>query len=98
MDTPVAALMSGLAAGDTTMQVSYSPFRGFDPAPIAAALTRYPYGCTEQLVSAAYPVLYGTEVSADPKARRMSAGLVSCSYQSGNWGLSQTNPIQSMIC
>ena len=57
-----------------TMQVSYSPFRGFDPAPIAAALSRYPYGCTEQLVSAAYPLLYAAEVSTDPKLRARPAG------------------------
>ena len=73
--TPTPGLMSGLAAGDVTMHVSYSPFRGFDPGPIAVSLQRYPYGCTEQLVSAAYPLLYAGEVSSDPKARRASAGL-----------------------
>lgn len=60
--TPQPALMSGLAAGDVSMQVSYSPFRGFDPAPIAAALSRYPYGCTEQIVSTGYPLLYGAQL------------------------------------
>ncbi|HEY0436603.1 MAG TPA: alpha-2-macroglobulin family protein, partial [Phenylobacterium sp.] len=69
--TPTADLMAGLAAGDTRLEVSYSPFRGFDPAPISAALRRYPYGCTEQLVSGAYPLLYALEI--DPK--RGSAGL-----------------------
>lgn len=73
--TPAAGLMSGLAAGDTSMEVSFSPFRGFDPAPIAAALRRYPYGCSEQLVSGAYPLLYAAEVATDPKATRGSAGL-----------------------
>jgi uncharacterized protein YfaS (alpha-2-macroglobulin family) len=73
--TPAAALLSGLAAGDVRLQVSYSPFRGFDPAPIADALGRYPYGCTEQLVSGAYPLLYAPELSADPKVKRSSAGL-----------------------
>ncbi|MBL8555872.1 MAG: alpha-2-macroglobulin family protein [Phenylobacterium sp.] len=71
--TPAAALLAGLAAGDATMQVSYSPFRGFDPAPIAASLSRYPYGCTEQLVSGAYPLLYGAEI--DPKLRRATPAL-----------------------
>jgi uncharacterized protein YfaS (alpha-2-macroglobulin family) len=71
--TPAAALMAGLAAGDVTMQVSYSPFRGFDPAPIAASLSRYPYGCTEQLVSGAYPLLYAVEI--DPKLRRTTPAL-----------------------
>lgn len=73
--TPPAALLSGLAAGGVTLQVSYSPFKGFDPAAVALALSRYPYGCTEQLVSTAYPLLYAAEMSADPRARRSSAAL-----------------------
>ncbi|WP_310540653.1 alpha-2-macroglobulin [Phenylobacterium sp.] len=73
--TPTANLLAGLAAGDATMQVSYSPFRGFDPGPIAVALSRYPYGCTEQTISAAYPLLYAQEISSDPKVKRSSAAL-----------------------
>ena len=73
--TPTPDLLAGLAAGDVTLQVSYSPFRGFDPGPIAMALSRYPYGCTEQTVSAAYPLLYAPEVSTDPKLRRTTAAL-----------------------
>jgi len=68
--TPPAALLGGLAAGDVSMQVSYSPFQGFDPAPLVLALSRYPYGCTEQLVSTAYPLLYAAEMSDDPAVRR----------------------------
>ena len=73
--TPTADLMSGLAAGDVSLQVSYSPFRGFDPGPIAAALSRYPYGCTEQTVSTAYPLIYADEINVDPKLRRSTAAL-----------------------
>ncbi|WP_304186338.1 alpha-2-macroglobulin [Phenylobacterium aquaticum] len=73
--TPTPDLLAGLAAGDVTLQVSYSPFRGFDPAPIASALSHYPYGCTEQTVSAAYPLLYALEVGGDPKVKRSSAAL-----------------------
>ena len=73
--TPPAQLMAGLAAGSVTMEVSYSPFRGFDPGPIAIALSRYPYGCTEQLVSVAYPLLYAGEVSTDPKLRTVHVAL-----------------------
>ncbi|MBC7667728.1 MAG: alpha-2-macroglobulin family protein [Gemmatimonadaceae bacterium] len=73
--TPDYRLMSGLAAGDVTLQVSYSPIRGFDPAAIAVALQRYPYGCTEQLVSTAYPLLYAQSVSSDPKLKRNPAIL-----------------------
>jgi len=73
--TPPASLLAGLAAGDVGLQVSYSPFRGFDPAPLADSLSRYPYGCTEQLVSGAYPLLYAPEVSTNPKAPRTTPGL-----------------------
>jgi uncharacterized protein YfaS (alpha-2-macroglobulin family) len=73
--TPASALLAGLAAGDVSLHVSYSPFRGFDPAPIASALSRYPYGCTEQTVSGAYPLIYAAEVSADPKVKRSSVAL-----------------------
>ncbi|MDB5440060.1 MAG: alpha-2-macroglobulin, partial [Caulobacteraceae bacterium] len=72
---PPVSLLNGLAAGDVELQVSYSPFRGFDPTPIALSLSRYPYGCTEQLVSSAYPLLLALQVSDDPKLRRSSAGL-----------------------
>jgi uncharacterized protein YfaS (alpha-2-macroglobulin family) len=68
--TPPVALMGGLAAGSVTLQVSYSPFRGFDPGPIAVALSRYPYGCTEQLISTAYPLLYAGEVANSTRLAR----------------------------
>ena len=67
--TPPASVIAGMAAGTVAVNVSYSPFRGFDPVPIAEALSRYPYGCTEQLVSAAYPLLYAQGLTTDPKLR-----------------------------
>jgi alpha-2-macroglobulin len=73
--TPPAALLGGLAAGDVSLQISYSPFRGFDPGPIALSLSRYPYGCSEQIASVAYPLLYAGSLSADPKLRRAPAAL-----------------------
>jgi uncharacterized protein YfaS (alpha-2-macroglobulin family) len=73
--TPAAALLSGFAAGNVAMTVSYSPFRGFDPAPIVAALIRYPYGCSEQLVSTAYPALYAPELAAGSKLRDPKVAL-----------------------
>jgi alpha-2-macroglobulin len=72
--TPTSDMMAGLAAGSVSLQVSYSPFRGFDPAPIAVSMIRYPYGCTEQLVSSAYPLLYAEELAGD-KGKPVSAGL-----------------------
>ncbi len=73
--TPPASLLSGFAAGGVSLTVSYSPFRGFDPAPIAEALSRYPYGCSEQLVSTASPLLYASEFLTTPKTRGVSATL-----------------------
>ena len=79
--TPTPELMQGLSAGEVTMTVSYSPFRGFDPAPIADALSRYPYGCTEQLVSTAYPLLYAQGLGHDPRLRQASYGLTNAVIQ-----------------
>jgi uncharacterized protein YfaS (alpha-2-macroglobulin family) len=76
--TPPNDLVGGLAAGSNgtlQVQVSYSPFKGFDPGPIAVSLSEYPYGCTEQIVSTATPLLYAQAVSNDPKLRYASAAL-----------------------
>jgi hypothetical protein len=73
--TPPASLLAGYAAGDVSMTVSYSPFRGFDPAPIAAALSRYPYGCSEQLVSTAAPLIYVADIGVTTKVRRPAGAL-----------------------
>ncbi len=75
--TPPASLLAGFQPGSATLHVSYSPFRGFDPAPIAANLSRYPYGCTEQLVSAAYPWLYVNATIPAPRASRRASPLLS---------------------
>jgi uncharacterized protein YfaS (alpha-2-macroglobulin family) len=73
---PPVALLAGLAAGDVTLQVSYSPIQGFDPAAVALALAHYPFGCTEQLVSMATPVAYADGAAADPAGRRRLAEAV----------------------
>ncbi|HYF22899.1 MAG TPA: alpha-2-macroglobulin [Caulobacteraceae bacterium] len=74
--TPEGALLAGYQPGSATLQVSYSPFRGFDPAPIAASLQRYPYGCTEQIASGAYPWLYASAGTADAKTARRAHPLL----------------------
>ncbi len=73
--TPGGELLAGFAPGTASLSVSFSPFQGFDPAPIAEHLSRYPYGCTEQLISTAYPLLFARAVSADPKLRTADAAL-----------------------
>ena len=62
--TPDPALLSGFQPGSATVEISYSPFRGIDPAPLAASLSKYPYGCTEQVTSAAMPWLYVSDSMA----------------------------------
>ena len=73
--TPTPPLLAGLSPGRLSMTVSYSPFRNLDPAPIAEALVRYPYDCTEQIVSVAYPLLYAQEVSDSTKLKRVPSAL-----------------------
>ncbi|MBX3510831.1 MAG: alpha-2-macroglobulin family protein, partial [Hyphomonadaceae bacterium] len=56
--------------------ISFSNLAGIDPAPLLDELYRYPYGCTEQLVSVAMPLLYYNTLAseanrqADPRIRR----------------------------
>jgi len=56
--------------------ISFSNLAGMDPAPILDELYRYPYGCSEQLVSVAMPLLYYNVLAAeanrtaDPRIRR----------------------------
>ena len=40
------------------MSVGYSAFAGIDVASLLQSLDRYPHGCTEQLTSTAFPLLY----------------------------------------
>ena len=43
--------------------ISFSNLAGLDPAPLLDELYRYPYGCTEQIVSVAMPLLYYNTLS-----------------------------------
>jgi uncharacterized protein YfaS (alpha-2-macroglobulin family) len=91
--TPQPALLDGFQPGSATLVVSYSPFRGFDPAPIADALMKYPYGCTEQLVSSSYPWLYAAGIGgqtagrADPLLARSVSRLLDRQSADGAFGL-----------
>ena len=51
-------VLAGFAPGTGSVTVSYSPIRGMDPGPLLDSLWRYPYGCSEQLVSIAFPLLF----------------------------------------
>ncbi len=55
----------GLIPGSIDVTLSVTNGRLIDPSPYIAALRRYPYGCTEQTVSAALPLLYARDFGAD---------------------------------
>jgi hypothetical protein len=75
--TPPADLLAGFTPGGAIATVSYSPIRGVDPIPIAATLARYPYGCTEQIISAAYPWLFAHNGTAGAKTAKRAHPLLS---------------------
>ena len=60
------AILQGYDPGSVDIDVSFSRTPGLDPTAYAAALTRYPYGCSEQITSAALPLLYAKELGGAP--------------------------------
>jgi uncharacterized protein YfaS (alpha-2-macroglobulin family) len=79
---------------ETLVSASYSP--GLDPRPLIASLQRYPYGCTEQTVSVAMPLLLSEGLGNipgfgdDQRRRSVQAAidtLLSRQGQDGAFGL-----------
>ncbi|RFP91032.1 alpha-2-macroglobulin family protein [Rhodobacteraceae bacterium 63075] len=58
-----SALTEGFHDGSARVMATAGPIAKFDVAGLLSQLDRYPYGCTEQLTSAAMPLLYFSEVS-----------------------------------
>jgi len=58
-----SALLDGLVPGSSAVTVSYSTLP-VDAGALYASLSRYPYGCTEQTVSVAMPLLYSEQLVA----------------------------------
>ncbi|KCZ90663.1 alpha-2-macroglobulin family protein [Hyphomonas johnsonii] len=56
-------LLAGYIPGSVDVTVGYSSIP-VDPATLYASLDRYPYGCTEQTVSRALPLLYSEQLVA----------------------------------
>ncbi|MBI1252120.1 MAG: alpha-2-macroglobulin family protein [Alphaproteobacteria bacterium] len=56
-------LLAQFYAGQGQAVVSYSNLPGLDAAAYLDQLTRYPYGCSEQLVSVSMPLLYFNAVA-----------------------------------
>jgi hypothetical protein len=61
-------LLADYLPGTGKVSVSLSPFGSIDATALLAALDRYPYGCTEQTVSRALPLLYVNQVAALARA------------------------------
>ena len=73
--TLTKALIAEYLPRSAEITVSASQFAGIDPARYIKSLRKYPYGCTEQTVSAAMPMLYvedlgGFDDMADSERRR----------------------------
>ena len=68
-----AAVLDGLAPGTAHATVALGPLAAFDVPGLLTALEAYPFGCTEQTVSRAMPLLYFSataEASASPAPPR----------------------------
>ncbi|MEZ6028344.1 MAG: alpha-2-macroglobulin [Hyphomonadaceae bacterium] len=61
--SPAADSLSSFVPGSSYVQVSFSPIP-MDAAALYESLDLYPYGCTEQIVSRAMPLLYAKYIAA----------------------------------
>ena len=61
--TPASDSLSSFVPGSSYVQVSFSPIP-MDAAALFESLEQYPYGCTEQIVSRAMPLLYAKYIAA----------------------------------
>ena len=88
------ALGAGLAPGTATLDATVSTVPAFDIPGLLAELRRYPYGCTEQTVSRAFPELFaarlgGTDPAPVPGAvtgQGAIARLFSLQAEDGSFG------------
>jgi len=57
-------LVAEFIPGTGSISISASPFGALDAPALLAALNRYPYGCSEQTVSGAMPLLYANQLAS----------------------------------
>ncbi len=55
---PDATLPAQFLPGSLSVSISYAGFAGIDVPSLLQSLWLYPYGCTEQMISTAFPLLY----------------------------------------
>ncbi len=92
-----AAVLSPFVDGSADVTASFSPLRGIEPGPLLDALYRDPYGCTEQLTSSAFPLLFvdllgeaagrGPEREVRPRVQKAVNKLLNRQGHEGAFGL-----------
>jgi alpha-2-macroglobulin len=95
--TVSADLLADLLPGTGSVALSASALPGVDVPALLQALDRYPYGCSEQIVSRALPLLYVNRLAAldklaldgavDERVREAIERLLARQDSSGDFGL-----------
>ncbi|PHR57972.1 MAG: alpha-2-macroglobulin [Robiginitomaculum sp.] len=67
------SLIEGLDPGSVDVNISFSNAPNLDPSAYAASVSRYPYGCTEQTISAALPLLYAHDLGGVAGINRLKS-------------------------
>ena len=90
-------VFAGLRPGTGTATLTAGPFARFDVPGLLQRLDRYPYGCTEQVTSAAMPLLYlssmaqaaglGAPEQIDDKINKAIARILTRQASNGAFGL-----------
>jgi uncharacterized protein YfaS (alpha-2-macroglobulin family) len=91
------ALTKDFVPGTGVVSVSVGPQAAFDVASLLKQLDRYPYGCTEQTVSIALPLLYANKLAQsakldldggiDERVKKAIATVLSRQDSNGSFGL-----------
>ncbi|MGH6798733.1 MAG: alpha-2-macroglobulin family protein, partial [Roseiarcus sp.] len=90
-------LLADFIPGTGSIAISASPFGALDAPALLAALQRYPYGCSEQTVSVAMPLLYvnrlasiehlGVDPDLDGRIKQAIERELSRQSASGSFGM-----------